>query len=267
MAEIMAVAVEAARQTGALLMAERDRIASVEEKGDRSLVTNVDCEAERVIRRAIETHFPTHGILGEEGGRRSGEAEYVWVVDPLDGTHNYIRGVPLYGVSIGITRRGRHVAGVIYMPEVDALYTAEVGAGAFLNGSRISVSATDELARCSMSFDSGIKRSPARTLAALAKLGPRVFNIRMFGASTVLLTYLARGSIDFAVEFADQPWDSAAGICLVREAGGTITEPDGAPLGPDSRSYLASNGRIHREVADILATIDSAPQGGERKER
>jgi myo-inositol-1(or 4)-monophosphatase len=150
------------------------------------------------------------------------------------------------------------------MPEEDAMYTAEEGAGAFRNGERIGVSSTDRLERCSMSFDSGIRRSPELTIPALKELGARVFNVRMFGASTVLLTYLAEGRLDFAVEFADQPWDFAAGACLVHEAGGTITAPDGTTLGVSSRSYIASNGHIHDTVLRILAAIDViGPHGKE----
>ncbi|MBD3316891.1 MAG: inositol monophosphatase [Chitinivibrionales bacterium] len=209
-----------------------------------------------MVRTAIEVHFPHHGIVGEEGGRQANDAEYVWVVDPLDGTHNYIRGIPLYGVSIGVMRKGCHVVGVVYMPETDCMYAAERGAGAFRNGRRIHVSSTKELARCSMSFDSGIRRAPRRTLDALARLAPRVFNIRMFGASTVLLTYLAEGRIDFAVEFDDQPWDFAAGVCMIREAGGVVTTPTGETPAMDSCGYIASNGHVHDQIAAILAGGD-----------
>ncbi|MBD3241596.1 MAG: inositol monophosphatase, partial [Chitinivibrionales bacterium] len=168
-------------------------------------------------------------------------------------THNFIRGLGNFGVSIGLARGGELVAGVIYMPLENELYRAEMGAGAFRNDTRIHVSGTDTIARCSLCFDSSIRYDPDRITAVLRRVGTRVFNLRMFGSSVRALTYLAEGRVDAAVEFDDRPWDFAAGMALLGEAGGQVHALDGGPLSLDKRGYVASNGLIHKELQAIVS--------------
>ena len=253
MADIIKVGIEAARSAGAYLLDNFGKEQRVHVKGDRNLVTDVDLNAQKLIIDIIDAHFPGHGIIAEEGASRLPQAEYLWIIDPLDGTHNYIRNVAVFGVSIGILRRGSYVGGVIYMPsEGGELYVAEQGNGAYKNDKRISVSASADLAACSVSFDSGIRHDPGTMLPVLGLLADRAFNVRMFGSSARALSYLAEGKIDIAVEFKDQPWDCAAGICLIEQAGGKVTDLSGGVMAYTTIGYIATNGRTHEKVLDIV---------------
>ena len=141
----------------------------------------------------------------------------------MDGTHNFIRDINIFGVSIGILCDSEFVAGVIYMPKDDELYVSEKGSGAYKNGNRIRVSKTDNLKECSLSFDSSLRYQPDIMLKVLGELAMESFNVRMLGSSVRVLSYVAEGNLDYSVEFFDQPWDFAGGVCLIEEAGGKIT--------------------------------------------
>ena len=137
MSEIINVAVEAAKQAGKFLEENFGKISSVESKGDRNLATNLDKEAEKIIVDKIKTKFPDHGIIAEEGGDENAHRDYLWIIDPLDGTHNYIRNINVFGVSIGVIYKKEFVAGVIYMPVDDELYAGEKNNGAYKNSKKI----------------------------------------------------------------------------------------------------------------------------------
>jgi myo-inositol-1(or 4)-monophosphatase len=255
--EIMSVAVAAAREAGEFLLDSQGRISSVEAKQDRSLVTNVDRESERMISRRITSAFPSHTVAGEEHGSSGGGSEYIWAVDPLDGTHNYIRGIGLFGVSIGVLRRvpGGHqfIAGVIYFPTDASLYAAEIGAGAWRNARRISVSTTAELSSCSIAFDSVLRPEVEPRLKVLGVLSEKAFNIRLIGSSARVLTWVADGTVDGLIEFKDKTWDFAAGAVLVAEAGGRITTFRGEPVPYATTDYVASNAILHEELRGIAS--------------
>ncbi len=255
MKDIVQVAVRAAQEAGAFLLENYGRIGSIEHKGDRNLVTNVDKQAQRIIVDMIRSAFPGHGILAEEDGLAQTDKDYTWVVDPLDGTHNYVRNIPLFGVSIGIAHRGVHVAGVIFMPCGGELYTAESGAGAFKNDARIRVSGIGALKEASLSFDSGIRYHPRQLLPLLEEVADKSFNVRMFGSSARNLSYVAEGVLDAAIEFEDQPWDSAAGVCLVREAGGVVKALDGGPMTVTTKGYVASNGLLQSGLEAMVRKV------------
>ena len=253
MSDILTVATEAAREAGAFLKASFQTALSVEIKEDRSLVTNVDREAERIIVERIGAAFPGHDILAEERGRTSRGSDHCWIIDPMDGTHNFIRGMRAYGVSVGVSRGDSFIAGVIYMPETDELYAAEQGSGAFRNGRRIQVSARADLSACTMGFDSELRLDTARKLRALGELCPRIFNIRLIGSSARNLSHVAEGVLDGVIEFSDKLWDFAAGAVIVTEAGGSMTRHDGGALSAGDTAYVASNGRIHDSLREIAA--------------
>jgi myo-inositol-1(or 4)-monophosphatase len=215
-------------------------------------VTNVDPQAQAMIIDAVKKKFPGHGIIAEEGLTRDVDAEYIWIIDPLDGTHNYIRGVPIFGVSIGVVRRDKFIGGVIYMPVEDELYVAETGNGAYKNGAAIKVSTHQDLKECSVSYDSGIRYHPQALLPILGEIADKSFNVRMFGSSARALSYLAEGKVDISVEFEDQPWDCAAGICLIEQAGGKVTDLSGRPMAHTTIGYIATNGHTHGTVLDIV---------------
>jgi len=251
MSDLMTVAIEAARQAGAFLHSRFRASLTVETKEDRSLVTNVDREAERIIVERISSVFPGHDILAEERGQTSRGSDHFWIIDPMDGTHNYIRGMPAYGVSIGVRRGSTFVAGVIYMPETEELYTAELGSGAFRNGKRISVSSRRELAGCTLAFDSELRVDTAHKLRALGRLCPRIFGVRLIGSAARNLSHVAEGALDGVMEFSDKLWDFAAGVVIVEEAGGRASRHDGTPLGSEDVAYIASNGLIHQSLQEI----------------
>ncbi|OPX29523.1 MAG: hypothetical protein B1H08_03655 [Candidatus Omnitrophica bacterium 4484_171] len=242
------LAIEAAREAGKFLFDNFGKVKEIYTKGDRNLATELDRKAEEMIAGRIKTKYPAHGILGEEKERKELDNEWLWIIDPLDGTHNFIRGIDIFGVSIGIVHNNEFVAGVIYMPKDDELYSAESGSGAYKNSSPIHTSERSSLEDCSISFDSSIRYNPKRTLDVLNRVSVDVFNIRMFGSSVRTLTYVAEGKLDFAIEFHDRPWDFAGGVAIVREAGGRFSDLKGKPPTPKTIGYIASNGIIHSQV-------------------
>lgn len=252
MHDAVTAAMEAAREAGRLLADRLGGMLSVERKADRSLVTELDREAERIIVDRLTASFPGYGVLAEERGRMDGDGEWTWVVDPLDGTHNYVRGIRCYGVSIALARGGELAAGVIYMPSDDEMYAAERGGGAFKNGAPIRVSPREKIGECSVGLDSDIRHDTAAKLSALGRVGPGVFNVRMFGSSARTLSYVAEGRLDASVEFLDKPWDFAAGACLVREAGGAVSGFHGQPLALADSAYIASNGNVHDALCALV---------------
>jgi myo-inositol-1(or 4)-monophosphatase len=259
MSEIMTVCTAAAEEAGEFLKANFGKNNfSIETKADHSLVTNLDQEAERMIVEQIKRYFPDHGIIGEEGGGKGkgegdrDDAEYIWIIDPLDGTHNFIRNLSLFGVSIGVVHHDDFITGVIYMPVSGELYTAERGGGAYKNGKKINVSGKRDLADCSVAFDSNINKDPTQKLQTLDNLATKAFGVRMLGSSARQLTYLAEGAFDAIIEFDDHPWDYAAGACIVTEAGGRITNLQGGVLTHHDIGFLASNGKIHQQIQGVI---------------
>ena len=242
------LAIDAAREAGKFLFDNFGKVKEIYTKGDRNLATELDRKAEEMIVERIKAKYPAHGILGEEKERRGLDNEWLWIVDPLDGTHNFIRGIDIFGVSIGIAHNNEFIAGVIYMPKDDELYSAESGSGAYKNGSPIHTSDRTSLKDCSISFDSSIRYNPKRTLDVLNGVSIEVFNIRMFGSSVRTLTYVAEGKLDFAIEFHDRPWDFAGGVAIVKEAGGKFSDLRGKSPTPKTIGYIASNGIIHPQV-------------------
>jgi len=240
-----------------MLKAHFGSIANIEKKADRSLVTNFDKEAERIVIDMLQAAFPAYGIIGEEGGESAGSPRYTggytWVIDPLDGTHNFIRGIPVYGVSIGLMQEKEFVAGVIYMPTEDHLYSAEKGGGSWKNGKKIHVSHCSPLEQCSLSYDSDLRTGPDKKNNCLKELASQIFNIRMSGSSVRNLTFCAEGKVDAVIEFDDRIWDFAAGVTLIREAGGKITDHQGGPPDGSRGCYLATNGHLHNSLLEIIA--------------
>lgn len=252
--EYVRVAQDAAREAGQLLYQNFGKSVGLEHKEDNSIVTEIDKKSERIIIDRIHSAFPGHQFIGEETGGLFNPSlqEYTWVIDPLDGTHNYIRGIASYGVSIGLLKGAEFVAGIIYLPHENTLYVSEKGAGAYKNDCRIQVSGVNQIANATMSFDSGFKNIAEVKFATLQKVAPQVFNTRIFGASVRNLTYLAEGTVDCIIEFDDKIWDFAAGICLVLEAGGMVTDHCGNAFSPQYNNYLASNGMIHQQILKIM---------------
>jgi len=258
-------AAEIAREAGARLREFFAQGVETEYKGDVDLVTVADRTSEALIRRRLTEEFPEHGIFGEEGTRERLDAEYRWYVDPLDGTTNFAHGFPQFCVSLGLEQRpaglapgqdGTLVAAVIYDPLRDEMFTAERGQGACRNGKLMHVSRTPELAESLVAtgFPSR-KRHASPNVHFYQEFTLRSHGVRRAGSAALDLAYVAAGRMEAFWEFNLNPWDTAAGILLVVEAGGRVTDFSGNHFRLDSREVLASNGLIHNELLGIFSDM------------
>lgn len=247
------VADEAAEAAGVILL-EYSGKARVEFKGEIDLVTDADREAEKRIIEVVRKHFPDHGIYAEESGERASDAGVRWLIDPIDGTTNYAHGFPLYAVSIGVEVDGQIVVGIVFNPAYGEKYTAIRGRGARLNGEPIRVSDTEVLDRSLLvtGFPYTVRTSEENNVDHFIHFTKRCQAVRRLGSAALDLAYVARGSLDGFWETHLNPWDMAAGWLLVEEAGGKVTDLRGNPLTYDAGQILASNGRIHEEMLDVL---------------
>jgi myo-inositol-1(or 4)-monophosphatase len=254
-----------AREAGATLREFYAKGVATEYKGDVDLVTVADRTSEKLIRERLSAAFPTHGIYGEEGTRERLDSEYRWYVDPLDGTTNFAHSHPQFCVSLGLEHRpagtpaeadGQLVAGIIYDPLRDELYAAERGRGALLNGKQMQVSKIPVLAESisATGFPSR-KRHESPNVHFYQEFTLRSHGVRRAGSAALDLAYVAAGRLDGFWEFNLNPWDTAAGILLVEEAGGKVTNFSGGHYKLDSREVLASNGRIHGEMLELFDAL------------
>jgi myo-inositol-1(or 4)-monophosphatase len=235
-----------AREAGALLMDYFHQHVKVEYKGEADLVTVADRKSEALIRDRLRQRWPTHDILGEEGGLQDTGSDYRWYVDPLDGTTNFAHGFPVFCVSMGLEYKGKRIAGVVYDPTRDELFAAEQGSGAYLNRQRIHVSETANLAECLVAtgFPSH-KRHKNPNIFFYHQITLHTHGVRRAGSAALDLCCVASGRFDGFWEFNLNPWDTAAGVLMVQEAGGKVTDFKGGPFQLDSRETLASNGLVH----------------------
>jgi myo-inositol-1(or 4)-monophosphatase len=237
---------EISREAGALLMEYFRQHVKVEYKGEADLVTVADRQSEALIRHRLRQLWPTHDILGEEEGLTDTGSDYRWYVDPLDGTTNFAHGFPVFCVSIGLDYKGKRIAGVIYDPTRDELFAAEQGSGAYLNQERIHVSRTTNLTECLLAtgFPSH-KRHKNPNIFFYHQITLHTHGVRRAGSAALDLCCVACGRFDGFWEFNLNPWDTAAGVLMVQEAGGIVTDFKGGPFQLDSRETLASNGLVH----------------------
>ena len=255
-------AAEIAREAGARLREFFAQGVVTEYKGDVDLVTVADRTVEKLIRTRLSEVFPEHGMYGEEGTRERLEQEFRWYIDPLDGTTNFAHGFPQFCVSMGLEQRGEDlkddadgelVAAVIYDPMRDELFTAELGAGAMLNGAVLHGSKTAHLAESLVAtgFPSR-KRHQNPNIHFYHEFTLRSHGVRRAGSAALDMAYVAAGRLEAFWEFNLNPWDTAAGILLVREAGGRVTDFSGRPVRLSSEEVLASNGLIHDEMVRMF---------------
>lgn len=256
---MLSFAVNMALDAGRLLLEKQGRVLEINYKGDTNLVTEADLAAEHLIIEQIRSHYPRHAILAEESGGSEGfgytseKSEYKWIIDPLDGTTNYAHGYPCFSVSIGLEFRGEIILGVIYDPTRDEMFTAERGAGAAMNGRRIKVSATAELqhALVCTGFPYDVRTRP-NFAHHFVNFILNSQGVRRDGSAAIDLAYVACGRFDGFWEEHLKPWDCAAGVVIIEEAGGKITRFDGSPLNLYSSQSVASNGLIHQQMLDVL---------------
>jgi myo-inositol-1(or 4)-monophosphatase len=246
-------ALSAARRAGEVLRAGFGTEHTITYKGEVDLLTEIDEEAERVIREELLGAFPSYGMLAEEGGELAGEEGARWIVDPLDGTTNYAHRLPIFCVSLALQRSGEVVLGVVHDPMGEETFVAEQGRGATLNGESINVSDTDELIRALIA--TGFPYDRAEMPGALELFGrfaATTQGMRRLGSAALDLCYVASGRIDGYYERGIWPWDLAAGSVIVEEAGGRLTNYRGYVLDLAGREIMASNGRLHSAMIRLI---------------
>jgi len=230
-------------------------------KGPANFVTGADRHAEDIVRAELEHARPGYGFVGEEGGaRESSDKSHRWIVDPLDGTLNFLHGIAHFAISIALEREGSIVAGVVYNPANDELFTAERGKGAYLNDRRLRVAArkrlADSVVACALPHPS--RGDIALTRREHNAVQDKVAGLRRFGAAALDLAWVAAGRVDAYWERNLSPWDMAAGIALVREAGGFVSDLDGGEAMLSTGDILAGNEAIHRDLLRALAEARTA---------
>ncbi len=261
---LLAFAEATAREAGARLQQLYRETLTISYKGKVNLVTQADQESEALIVSAIRQRYPTHMIIAEEGGQIDVEgstaAGLTWVIDPLDGTTNYAHHFPIFAISIAVRSPTEILAGVVYDPMREECFTAAQGQGAKLNGELIRVSAIDDLGQALLAtgFPYDVQEAPDNNVAAFSAFLRRAQAIRRPGSAALDLAYVASGRFDGYWEMRLHPWDIAAGILLVREAGGRVTDYEGGTdLNPmlAGRRIIATNGLIHPPMIEILREI------------
>ncbi|REK74891.1 inositol monophosphatase family protein [Paenibacillus paeoniae] len=267
-----AVAINCAAKAGEWIMTKLGNYASLEIKySEHDLVTEVDKGSERLIRKLIGTHFPHHSFLGEEGCEPGPEAsakaleeaqdsEYLWIVDPIDGTTNFVHGFPFFCVSIALAYRGEVIVGVVYDPIKDELFIAEKGKGAYVHGKRMQVAEDASLKESLIATGLPAEREYALplNLKGISELAPQVRNLRVAGSAALHLAYVASGRLSGFWEIGLNSWDMAAGVLLIQESGGVVTDTSGAPYTLGVRDVVASNGLLHKELVEALKKAEAA---------
>jgi myo-inositol-1(or 4)-monophosphatase len=262
----LATAIEAVIRAGELQLASLGRDIRIDKKSAIDLVTEVDIAIERAFRDTIAERFPDHVVLGEEfeeAGQREGIPQYCWLFDPIDGTTNFAHGLPIFCSSLALEIDGQLAVGAIYDPNRRELFTAERGQGARLNGIPIHVAAAETLIDSLLvtGFHYGVHKDPGQLMQLFEAFIRRSRAVRRLGSAAIDLCYVACGRVDAFYEMKLQPWDIAAGALIVKEAGGTISTIDGEPFRSRAGSVLASNGRIHDAMVEVIQGVLRSPKG------
>ena len=249
---------DAARRAGRGLLEDFARVAELaidEKSGPADMVSAADLRSEATLRDLLGAAYPSYGFLGEEGGLVAGsDPRHTWVVDPLDGTTNFLVGNAAFAVNVALVRDGEVIAGVTYVPAMEEMFHAEAGGGAFLNDRPIRVSARTDLARCVLGVGIPFAGKPRQEQFHLemARLLPRVGGIRRIGAGAIDMAYVACGRYDAYWEQSVAAWDLAAGAVIVREAGGLVTDTRGGALRIDNGTVLASTPQLQSTLLEHL---------------
>lgn len=254
MESVKRVGIKAAYQAAGILQQKFGHISRVRKKGVIDLVTEADIAAEKRILEVIRARFPDHGILAEESGRDAGEKTCTWIIDPLDGTTNYAHQIGLYAVSIAFAVENDVVVGIVLNPVTGELFTASAGGGAECNRRPIRVSEvpllTDSLLVTGFPYD--VREDPDPFLARFARCLTAAQGIRRLGSAALDLCHVACGRFEGFWEENLKPWDTAAGMLIAREAGARVTDFSNRHYHPGSREILATNGRIHDRMLELL---------------
>jgi myo-inositol-1(or 4)-monophosphatase len=245
---------EVARCAGHALHDHYNQPHIISYKGIIDLVTEMDLESERLVTEILRKSFPEYGILGEEGTQSTVPYACRWIIDPLDGTTNYTYSYPFLSVSIALEKHGEIALGVVYNPLLDELFVAEKGHGAYMNGTPIHVTDTDELGKSLLAsgFPYDVWSNTRNNCYEWEHFIKKTISVRCDGSAALDLCHTACGRLDGYWELDLEPWDMAAGALIVKEAGGMVTQVDGKPFTHLQRNILASNGYLHRSMLNVI---------------
>ena len=254
---VLTVMINAARKAARGLQRDFGEVENLQVslKGPANFVSAADLRAENVLREELSKARPDWGFLLEEGGEVAGkDASHRWIIDPLDGTTNFLHGIPMFAISIGLERQGQLVAGVIYNPIADEMYVAEKGGGAFLNDRRLRVASRRELSQAVVATGIPHLGRPGQTrfLREMHHIMHEVAGVRRSGSAALDLAYVAAGRYDAFWEANLKPWDMAAGLVLGREAGGTATDMEGKPRIFETGGVVAGNDMLHGPLLSLI---------------
>ena len=250
--------IKISKEAGELIRNAFGKTHSVEFKtNELNLVTETDKAAEKLITNFIRKKYPSHSILAEEGSNTTSTSEYLWVIDPLDGTTNFAHGLPIFSVSIGLQKNSETVAGVVYDVDREIIYSAEKNSGSFANDARINVNKNENLGHSMLvtGFPYNIKENPDKCYERFIELLKNARAIRRLGSAAIDFCYVANGVFEGFWEVSLHPWDICAGKLIVEEAGGLVTDFEGNKIDIHSKRILATNGHIHQKMIDVMRNI------------
>ncbi len=267
MESYLTTAIDIAREAGALLAQLFKRPKEISYKRPSDLVTEADKRSEALIVERLRSHFPKHAIVGEEGGGQKTDSDYCWYVDPLDGTTNFAHGFPVFCVTLALAYRDETIAGVVYDPTRDELFTAERGEGAYLNHKRLHVSKTAKLSESLLAtgFPPFASNQHDLNLNYYFRFTQLTHGIRRAGSAALDLCSVAAGRFEGFWELKLNPWDKAAGSLLVTEAGGRVTNLTGSAFKLLGDEIFASNGLVHDPMCQVFAEVLKERRAGVRK--
>lgn len=225
---------------------------SVKEKAHLDLVSNVDTEIENLVWLEINSRFPKDGVLFEESPEFKSHSRYRWIVDPIDGTHNFLAGFKEFGTSLALEEDGMVVFGMFYFPQLKELFVAEKNLGAFCNGEKIKVSKATDFSGEMFCSDGIMRKKPKEILKDIERFCAANCRVRIYGSSPYAMTRVALGQAIVATNRAGKPWDIAAAALLVEEAGGKVTDENGKPWSVDSENIIATNGILHQRALELF---------------
>ncbi|MGE5398891.1 MAG: inositol monophosphatase family protein [Ignavibacteriales bacterium] len=249
--------IKIAKQAGEIIRDGYRKNFAVEFKTNASnLVTEIDKKSEKEIISFIKKNYPSHGIIAEESGYENNKAEYVWVIDPLDGTTNFAHGLPIFSVSIGVQKAGKTICGTVYDVMRDAAYTAESGSGSYCDGRKLKVSDNDNLSHSLLvtGFPYDVQENPGKVMEYFAAFIHNARAVRRLGSAAIDFCYVADGVFDGFWEMSLYPWDLCAGRLIVEEAGGLVTDFKGQKQDIFYKQILATNGKIHPKMVEVLGS-------------
>jgi myo-inositol-1(or 4)-monophosphatase len=249
------VAEETAREAAKVLLENLGKVTEIEFKAKNSLVTEVDKLSEKIIISNIKKNFPTHDIFAEESGKDLSDSDYLWLIDPIDGTTNYAHAYPFFSISIALEVKGEVIAGLVYDPVKDEMFTAEKGKGAFLNGEPISVSKSNEIKHSHVctGFMHEVEWMVEANIRHFGNFIRRARAVRRDGSAALDLCYVACGRFDGFWELGLNPWDTAAAVLIVKEAGGHLCKFNGDAYSIYDKEILATNSIIDEQMMEILS--------------